>query len=515
VLFQLDAKLAALSDRLDPMLVRCVRQDLRSKMFIAVFSLLLLWSTAFSLIAATSAAASNDPDRTSGRWLFALLAWSWSFALIVVQAAATHRLVAQERNDDTWDLVELTGLPPRCLVRGLLAASLTQSALYTAAMAPFLVMAYLLRGLDLLTILAALVTVPMLGIVAATVALFLACAAPNKKASSLGSIFSGLILLLLMLKLWFFTCIIQFSAWDSGLTRLLRGLADGQTWALVSTGIGINAWIALVFLGLVFATTLLTHRADDRSHGPRLAVAVVWLNLLAWVGGVWWCMRLAPAEIAVVLAGIGIAGAGLTTIAAFFACTEDYLLTPRQARGISESHGWRRKLSAFTGPGAARGRWYVLALGLSVAVLLGAGLRLGTEANVHKTVATGWFTLGYGLITILAGDWLARVPLGRWCTQPLHRRLVVLGLASAISIFPVLAAMVISEHGPGYAAMILLTPGWAVYHYAIEEPGEALAVVPMALPIIAAAWATGQAARHRMLLTRRVLAEASDHNPRN
>ncbi len=510
MLLHLDAKLTALSDRLDPMLVRCVRQDLRSKVFIAVFSLLLLWSTAFSLIAATSAAASTDPERTSGRWLFALLAWSWSFALIVVQASATHRLVAQERNDDTWDLVELTGLPPRRLVRGLLAASLTQSALYTAAMAPFLVMAYLLRGLDLLTILAALITVPMLGIVAATIALFLACAAPNKKARTAGGGFVGL----LMLLLWGFTCSIQFNTWDSGLTRLLRGLADGQTWALVSTGIGINAWVALVFLGLVFATTLLTHRADDRSHGPRLALAAVWLNLIAWGGGVCWLMGLGPSENGAVLAGIGIAGSGLTIIAAFFACTEDYLLTPRQARAISESHGWRRKLCVFTGSGAARGRWYVLALGLSVAVLLGTGLALMTDANGHKVVATGWFTLGYGLLTVLVGDWLARVPFGRWCTQPLHRRLVVLGLASALLIFPVLAALVITENGLGYAVMILLTPGWAVYHFAIEEPGEALAVVPMALPIIAAVWAAVQAARHRVLLTHRVLADASDHNPR-
>ena len=148
-------------------------------------------------------------------------------------------------------------------------------------------------------------------------------------------------------------------------------------------------------------------------------------------------------------------------------------------------------------------------------MLLGIGLALMTDANGHKVVATGWFTLGYGLLTVLVGDWLARVPLGRWCTQPLHRRLVVLGLASALSIFPVLAALVITENGLGYAAMILLTPGWAVYHYAIEEPGEALAVVPMALPIIAAVWATVQAARHRVLLTRRVLADASDHNPRS
>jgi hypothetical protein len=490
------------------MLVRCVRQDLRSKIFVGVFSLLLLLSASAALIFATSAAHATDGSQRYGRYLFVFLAWCWSFALIVVQASATHRLVAQERNDDTWDLVELTGLPPRRLVRGLLFASLTQSALYTAAMAPFLVMAYLLRGLDLLTIAAALITVPMLGVLAAAIGLFLACAAPNRKARAAGGGMVGL----LMIIGWGFFGGVQFSLFDNGPAKVMRALADGDRGAWLGCGIGVNAWLALVWLTLVCATALLTHRADDRSSRVRRAVGLLWLNTLVWGVVVSLVGRLSWDDAKAVSVGLGIAGVALTVVAGFFAMTEDYALTPRQARAITSVHGWRRRVMELVGPGAARGRWYTLALAATAAGLLLSGL--GADTSVAGAARLGWYALGYALCVLLVGDVVARGLVGRWCPQPLHRRLVILGLASAWSILPVLAALVVTEDGRGYTLLRLLTPGWAVYHYALEEPAEALSAVLLFLPLVAVAWAGLQAYRHQSLVTRRIVAESSDHNPR-
>ena len=504
----LDARLQRLSDRLDPMLVRCVRQDLRSKVFVGVFSLLLLVSAAAALIFATSAGASGDADRTYGRELFIVLAWCWSFALIVVQASATHRLVAQERNDDTWDLVELTGLPPKRIVRGLLVASLTQSALYTAAMAPFLVMAYLLRGLDLLTILAALVTVPMLGVLAAAISLFLACAAPNKKARMAGGGLVGLV----MLFGWGFSSALQFNSWDRGLAQLLRALADGESWAWLAFGIGANAWAGLVWMFLVLATTLLTHRAEDRSSRPRLAYGLLWLNAIAWLGAAIAIAQPGRREVEQLLVGLGIAGAFIALVGGFFSVTEDRELTPRQARSIAEGHGWRRRASPLLGPGGSRGRWFLLALAATDAALLAGAF--GSSSDVVHAAALGWYSLGYGMAVLLAGDWLARVPFGRWCSQPAHRRLVVLALASAWSILPPLAAMVVGDEGGLYPLLRFLTPEWAVYQYAFEEPDAFGSVVLFVLPAAMAVVLAAQAIRYRTTVTRRVVADAGDRNPR-
>lgn len=505
----LDARLQSLSDRLDPMLVRCVRQDLRSKVFVGVFSLLLLISAAAALIFATNAGASGDADRTYGRELFIVLAWCWSFALIVVQASATHRLVAQERNDDTWDLVELTGLPPKRIVRGLLIASLTQSALYTAAMAPFLVMAYLLRGLDLLTIAAALISVPMLGVLAAAISLFLACAAPNRRARMAGGGLVGLVMVIG----WISTSALQFNSWDRGLAQILRSLATGEWEAWLGLGIAVNAWAGLVWMFLVLATTLLTHRAEDRSSRPRLVFGLLWLNAIAWsVIGIL-AASLDRGDVEEVFVVLGIAGAFVALVGGFFSITEDRELTPRQARSIAESHGWRRRVSPLLGPGAARGRWFLLALAATAGALLASAF--GSSSQVIQAAALGWFTLGYGMAVLVIGDWLARVPFGRWCSQPVHRRLVVLALASGWSILPPLAALVVGDEGALYPLLRFLTPEWAVYQYAFEDQESVGAMVLFVLPLAMALVLAVQATRYRTTVTRRVVADAGDRNPRS
>lgn len=504
----IDAFCLRLSDRLDPMLVRCVRQDLRSKVFTGVFSLLLLISTILSLIIAANAGSSLDQDARHGQYLFIGLGWCWSFALVVVQGIATHRLVAQERNDDTWDLVELTGLPPRRIVRGLLLASLTQSALYTAAMAPFLVMAYLLRGLDLLTIAAALITVPLLGVLAAAVGLLLACAVPNRKARAASGALVGLLLLIG----WITTSTIQFADQRYGIERVLHDLADGDGWAWAGVGMALNSWAAATWLCLVLATTLLLHRANDRSSGPRAAVLLVWLNVLAWMVPVIVLAGSSDHQRAEMFGVLAIFGVIALLLAGFFALTEDDALSPRQARIIAEAHGWRRRGLLFLGPGAARARWFVLVFAALIMPSVVPGLMDdGDYSGIPVRIA--WFTLGYGLLVILIGDALARGPLARWCSGPLPRRLVIFAVAAAWSILPSLAALLADYNGALYAAMRLLTPGWAVVHYANEGHGEPLVVALVALPavmLMVLAWQ----GRRMTLVTRRITALADDRNPR-
>ncbi len=499
-----------IADRLDPMLVRCVRQDLRSKVFVGVFSLLLLISASAALIFATTAGAALDSDAPYGRYLFITLGWCWSFALIVVQAMATNRLVVQERNDDTWDLVELTGLPPARIVRGLLAASLTQSALYTAAMAPFLVMAYLLRGLDLLTIFAALVSVPLLGVLAACVALMLACSAPNRKSRVAG----GGVVGLLMLVGWGWSSGMQFNTFDFGLSRWPRSMVEGNADAWLAFGITMTVWASAVWMCLVFAATLLTHRAGDRSSRPRFAVTVVWLAALAWLGVILLWGNGSERHRSELIAGLGFTGIQAALLCGFFTVTEDFALTPRQAQVIAGARGWRRRAMIFFGPGAARGRWFLLAFVLSALALLGIASQ--GDNNGWSTVLLGWYTLGYGLMMLIIGDTLARHAFGRWCTTPLHRRLVVIAVGTAWSIVPSLAVLLISENSFAYDVLRLMNPFLGVYHYAIEDQtnglnglGWVLTFLPVIMVVIVA-----MQARRMSVVTRRVLAATGDHNPR-
>ncbi len=189
----LSSRFAAwISNRANPMLVRCIRQELRSKTFLGVFVLLLVVAAIAEITSA--AAASDRANAQVGAALFSVLGWSWTL-VVVIQAMSTFQAVIRERNEDTWDLLDLTGMGPRPVLRGLLLANLVQGQLYTAALAPFLVMAYLLRGIDLLTIACALVIVPLAGIAASTLAVFLASIGNGKPARAF---FGGLLGLGLM-----------------------------------------------------------------------------------------------------------------------------------------------------------------------------------------------------------------------------------------------------------------------------------------------------------------------------
>ncbi len=495
------------------MLVRCVRQDLRSKVFIGVFCILLAISVIACLVAASHAANGISAERTYGRDLFVALAGAWSFALIVVQASATHRLVAQERNDDTWDLVELTGLPPRRIVRGLLFASLTQSLLYTAAIAPFVVMAYLLRGLDLPTILTVLIVVPLLGVVAAAIGLFFACCAGGRRGRAAGGGVIGVIMLLG----WIFACNLLFSPLAKFITGPLAGATGlgsvSSTWAVpLFSGLLIDCWLMAVWLLLVLSTALLTHRADDRSSRPRFAVLVLLGNVLAVVAGLWGLGLLNAGALPSLSVSIAFPVCLLITVTAFFALTEDYALTPRQARSIAGSHGWRRRLSGLLGPGATRGRWFVIALTGIAALFLIPGTLAGAE--VAKAAALAWYAFGYGLLLLIVGDRLARGVFARWCQQPATRRLVVIAVASAWLILPPLAALMVPPEGVPLTVLRLLSPHWAAYFYAFERPQSPLAAVLFLLPALCVGILAVQALRHRTLVTRRVLAEDGDRNPR-
>ncbi len=503
-----DAWCVRMADRLDPMLVRCVRQDLRSNVFTGVFSLLLLVATILCLIIAANAASGSDENARHGQYLFIGLGWCWSFALVVIQGHATHRLVAQERNDDTWDLVELTGLEPRRIVRGLLLASLTQSALFTAAMAPFMVMAYLLRGLDLLTIAAALVAVPMLGVLAAVLGLLVACAVPNRKARAASGALVGLVLL----GGWSTTSGLLFASGRFGLEPFLRELADGQGEAWAVLGMMGNAWAAAVWLSLVLATTLLLHRANDRSSRPRLAVLLVWLNVVGWAVAMAYMQNLPENQRDTMYAVVAVFGVVGLLIAGMFALTEDAALTPRQARVIAEAHGWRRRAMIFLGPGAARARWFMLVGAAMVLPLLIPGLV--DESNYSYIPSrVAWYTVGYGLLVLLVGDTLARGPLARWSFTPLQRRVVIMAVAGVWSVVPPLVALLADYNGVLYATMRLLTPGWAVVHFASEETSAQLSRILIALPVVMLLTLAWQG-RRLELVTRRITAQADDRNPR-
>ncbi|GHG94384.1 ABC transporter permease [Comamonas sp. JC664] len=162
-------------DRLNPLVVKEVRQGLRTRVFWVCFGLMLLACLMVALIAYVDTRESANARHGQG-YFFAFFVCLGLAHFFVIPYSA-YRSLAREREDETWVLLVLTGLGPRRILRGKVASFLVQASLYASAVGPFLLFSYFLNGIALPTILvvlglggAWLVFVTVAGVCAATLA---------------------------------------------------------------------------------------------------------------------------------------------------------------------------------------------------------------------------------------------------------------------------------------------------------------------------------------------------------
>ncbi|MBA3846709.1 MAG: hypothetical protein H0X45_08700 [Planctomycetes bacterium] len=446
-----------IGERANPILVRIVRQELRSRAFIGVFAVLLVAALIASIVVGTF--SDQADEGMAARGLFGVLAWAWWFALVVVQPTVTFLTVANERNEDTWDLVELTGMRPRRVLAGLLTASVVQSILYTSALAPFMLLSYLLRGLDLGTIVIVLLLVPLHGIAASTLAAFCACLGNNKATRALLAV----MLIIGLVMLWLGTASMFFSLHTLhriGIEVDVRRW-DAEIWAGV--GAYLNTWVAFVATMLVLSSALLTFRAADRSSGPRLLWYGLWANGLVWVLIANWIDK--GDDLGEFLAAFGFGGMLWAMCLGLFSLTEDYELSPRQARAITAPNRWMRLFTWMLGPGAARGRWAYLVLASLSMAICGAGWLIDESSTrpsyiriAEELAIKGWALYCYGAIVFVICDRLYRGPLaGLFPTPPLRRGMTILAMA-VIALVPLLALVLIDTSLVDSSAFAALSP---------------------------------------------------------
>ncbi len=131
-------------DRLPPMLVKELRQGLRTRTFVALF-LALQALLAVILLAAAGARTYDDAGPTLSRVIFLLFA----LAVLVIQPLRGMTAVSSEVRGHTLDLIVLTRLSAWRIVLGKWVALVGQSALLLAAIAPYLILRYFFGRMDL------------------------------------------------------------------------------------------------------------------------------------------------------------------------------------------------------------------------------------------------------------------------------------------------------------------------------------------------------------------------------
>ncbi|RKH71751.1 ABC transporter permease [Corallococcus interemptor] len=405
-------------DRLNPLVVKEVRQGLRTRVFWVSFGLLLAACLVLSLIA-----YANTHDSTytrEGRSYF----FSFFVCLALVHFGLipfnAYRSLAREREDETWSLLLLTGLGPRRILRGKVASFLVQAVLYASAVGPFLLFSYFLNGIDLPTILmvlllggAWLVFLTLVSVCAAT----LADSRMGRAAVRLALV--GVLVVTFFQSLTF--AFVMTNERGSGFSfdrDFFLGLVTAL-WVL-----GSNGW--LVFETAVSRLSLVTE--DYTRHPRRALVAQVVLTFVGMMA-VWWLQDW-DNNILEVMGILG--GLHLIFVSLFVGTDVDGLARPLRAG----TRGW----SLFK-PGALRG------FRLSVLLLLGwaAGCAVpmlvvdDASGSLRKAMSTVALAL-YGVLYLSVALLLGRMPRsGRFASPVSVRLLYVLAGILGAGVPPLLA----------------------------------------------------------------------------
>jgi hypothetical protein len=257
---------------LNPIVIKELRQAVKSWLVVIALlvflALQLIILGAFLMLSEGVNRNSGEVDFQAGRTAFMILQpILLSICMLLIPAYAGVRL-AFERSDINVDLFFITTLKPRSIIWGKFCAAVVLILLIFSACAPFMTFTYLLRGIDIPTILLVLAID------------FLTVLAGTQFAVFLGAMPAHWVFKLL-LGLWGFGCLM-----------MLLYLMSFATFSLVQFGIGVplDSWefwgpalailvgiVAVVGLLFSWSVALVSPASSNRALPVRIFMMVQWL----------------------------------------------------------------------------------------------------------------------------------------------------------------------------------------------------------------------------------------------
>ncbi len=409
-----------LTDRMNPILVKEVRQALKSRQFVVTFMLLLVIAW---LVSAGAAIFSPNAMEfgSAGNQLFLIYFGILAFAVIVIVPFGAHRSMLAERDQNTFELLSISALTPRQIVNGKLLSAMVQSFVYYSAVTPFIAFASLLQGFDLPLSLFLLAIAFGWSICVSMFALMLSTLAQKRQiqaANSMGMFF------LLMFQLYM-TAGILFQFSYAGVP-----FDDPAFWWTV--GCVVVAAGSYTLLAQQVAVSRLTFESGNRSSGTRLILAAqFWLFCGAVVANsLWTGLSISSRDASELLIFV----AFHWTIAGTYAATEVDWLSRRLRRQLPRNVLLRFLFVPWM-PGGARGLLWMLLHGSAI---LAAAFLFDWDANWFPTfvLATCCYMV---FLTALGGAMTRWLRLVTPSFRPAHGRALILIFTVAISVTPLIA----------------------------------------------------------------------------
>jgi hypothetical protein len=460
-------------DWLNPILVKETRQALKSFHFTITFVLVLAacWVVTIGGVAIVGPsvyfAAAGGSLLT---WYYAILA----FPLIVVVPFAAFRSLASEREDNTYDLLSITALKPRQIISGKLGSSVVQMAVYFSVITPCIAFTYLLRGVDVPTILVLIGYTFFASLGLSMVAILLATLSEQRFAQVFVSV------ALVAFLLWAFA--MSIFVVGVGVVQFSYSFVGGDEFWIIVTAL-TSFYVSTFALCFFAASGMITFATENRSTPLRICMLV---QQAMWIGWMFyaWLSNNHDREMMMVLAAF--AGAYWYAMGALLTA-EQRGLSQRVKRRLPKSFLGRVFLS-WLNPGPASGYMFVVAnattivlvcfLGVIGSEILGGGGGWPTADEVFYLLIVGW---GYGV---------AYLGLGLLVTRLLRQFAVVNMVASVLihtlivlagsGIPTVVQLMSVEMRYVDYSLIQITNPFWSLHHLAdggIPQYGTVLILV--------------------------------------
>lgn len=266
------SRFSVLLDRLThPIVLKELRQASRGAFLLR--AMLVVQLLAFGLATVTLLLDTSDLERSSvGLSLFNVALGCGVLATCAVVPFFGFLSLGAEREMSTLDLLHLTRLRPSSIVFGKLFACFVLTLLFCASLAPLVVLAYLLPGLDLRAVLAAMVAVPTASLLLTACAIGLSGIVTSRLGRALASVV--LIIGLFLLGLYGFFGIVAMMQFGS--------IVGGNEY-LAAVG-GTLLVISMLGVLLISAAMVpLTHFEENRAFAPRVGMLVNAMLVVATV----------------------------------------------------------------------------------------------------------------------------------------------------------------------------------------------------------------------------------------
>jgi len=402
-----------ISDWMNPVTLKELRQMVRSRMVAAG----LIGFLAVSLITVSLVLLSSQGELRHGISLGeqglgdSVFNAIYSVLAILLLFASPYFVgfrMGSERSNEHLDLQYTTVLKPRQLVDGKVAASVILILLFTGASLPFLSLAYLLRGLDVLQALLATLMLMLVAVACIFAALFLAAAATSR-----------VFRVLLVLGMLSVQGMIVSGTIAGGLAMVnTRGLSL-STWSdAAAPGLFLAGWLSACLLLRSATTSLVMPAAANRSPAVRVWITALW-GFWGMIAGLYAWHETSTSPIMVwalisILAFNLFGGAALSHAPGY----------SRRVLSEFSPRRWRRHLQFFFFSGAENGMLWALNMGALtlLAVLVAEWLReAGWKATNHDGLEAMPLAVLYCHLT--AYLWSVRALwrglLNRWITYRL------------------------------------------------------------------------------------------------